>query len=32
MGLFGRNMGVPGMEGVDMKALAKMMKDGGLDK
>ena len=31
-GLFGRNMGVPGMEGVDMKALAKMMKDGGLDK
>ena len=25
--LFGRNMGIPGMEGVDMKQIASMMKD-----
>ena len=30
-GLFGRGGGIPGMEGVDMKSIAAMMKDGGLD-
>ena len=30
-GMFGRGGGIPGMEGLDMKAIASMMKDGGID-